>query len=491
MRKLFIITVFILAFSIFAKAQGTTEYRFLEVIDSANKPVVDATVKVQISCDGGDKKTNEKGLVERFPIGGGDCGSLDDFTILKDGYFTFRDIGFFSSQYRNNTYLEQFFYNQYRNQDIYKIELLKIPKNKAEQKAIGKEQQKRELFWAVRDKNSVAVRKLLESGVNPYLKTSELRGVWLAPQNLSAIVYAAALGDIDTVKEFLKAGVELPKLDVPNRNILLYYLDANPWKSHEHSGTMSETEKANFARFQAGIDFLIKAKADINAATSDGKTALMLSAYNGDTQTVKTFLNKGSDVNQKDGFGQTALFYANNYNYESTPNKIETAEILLKQGANPNLLGKFNGGCVSPLTLAIANQNVSLAKLLLNYKADPNLTCEDGMTTIQIAIETERYNPTPQRYEMIKTLIKAGANASSVNKFGGTNLMFAVSRNEFNIAEMLLQNGANETVNHCNKNGETALIIARKLTDSTDNPMIRLLVKYGADPMKSINCLPY
>ncbi len=45
LQRIFILTVFIVASSIFAKAQQIPDYLFLEVVDLNAKPVVGATVE--------------------------------------------------------------------------------------------------------------------------------------------------------------------------------------------------------------------------------------------------------------------------------------------------------------------------------------------------------------------------------------------------------------------------------------------------------------
>lgn len=461
MRKIFIVAIFLLAFSVIGKGQGTTEYRFLEVIDSANKPVIDATVKVQIHCDGGDKKTNEKGKVERFPIGGGDCGQLYDFSISKDGYFPFRDIGLFSAPF-NDLYREQFIYDKYYGGRNYKIELLKIPQNKAEQKAIGSEEQKRELFWAVRDKDTAKVRELLKAGISPNLTTTDLRGVWLAPDNLPAIVYAAALGDIETIREFVKAGTNLRRKDSLTRNILLIYLG-------------SHFEEAQLNQYLDGVDFLINSGADINATTKDRKTALMIAAKNGDLRTVRTLLSKNVSVDQPDSTGLTALIYATT---NLSPQNLEIVEMLLKKGADINLLvSDSKGGCSTALINAAATRNLPLVKFLLNNKANINLACPNGINAFRAAIPSGGYPFSNDRNEILETLLAAGADVNAADSSGQTNLMFAASRENWTAVGLLLKKGA--LINDRDKNGNTALMY---IPYWGENYLLKFLLENGADP---------
>lgn len=476
-KHLLAAVIFVFAFSMIADAQGTTDYRFLEVVDSADEPIAAATVDLQGACSTGKQLTDEKGELKRgLPIGGGDCGSLYDFTISKNGYYSFRDMGLFSAAH-NDVYREQFVSDFFRNRDKYKIELLKIPENKAERKIVGGEQLKRELMWAVRDRDAAAVRKLLESGVNPNLNANDLRGV-LAPQNLPAVIYAAASGDVETVKEFIRAGVDFRKKDSPARDILLYYLDANPRQCCSNTPPETENEKAALARFQIGVGVLIDAGANLKATTKTGKTALMIAADNGDARTVKTLLDKNLPVNQTDGAGRTALIYATHFNYAQNPNKLEVVETLLKAGANVNLITPdfCGGGGTSALMSAAANSNLVLVKLLLNNKADVNLMCDDGQTALRTAIQFQSYDANPGRYEIIKTLIDAGADVNAADKDGQTNLMFVVNTSTPETVEMLLKNGAR--INARDKKGETVLMKAT----SYKTEIVDVLLEHGADP---------
>ena len=60
----------------------------------------------------------------------------------------------------------------------------------------------------------------------------------------------------------------------------------------------------------------------------------------------------------------------------------ELAEILLKAGANPNATIPDTG--VSPLAIAALEHNLTLASMLLKYKADPNQPTKEGLTPISI-----------------------------------------------------------------------------------------------------------
>lgn len=395
-QRLFILIIFIpsvvFASLTVAKAQGAVDYRFLEVVDYADKPVADAIVNVRASCDGGEQRTNKKGQLEKgLPVGVGDCGTRD-FTISKPGYYPFTD-------YFNIT-------NSSR--EPLKIELLIIPKTSAERKAIGKEQLKREFFAAAKTGDAATVRKFLKSGLGANLTTDDLRGV-PGPKNIPIIIFAASSGDSETVDEFLKAGVNVRRKNERMRGILTTYLYASPF-TKRYPETEAEREQLIIA-FEQGAENLIKAGADINFAESYYGTPLMIAAERGYARIVKLLIKEGASVDAKDNYGKTALMrvITNGYNWNA---RFEMASLLLKSGADVNAVTSDNNsayeGCKTALMFAIRNNDLEMVKFLLANKADVNLTCKDGETALDLAGKTY-FSSEDVKQEIIRLLEAAGA----------------------------------------------------------------------------------
>ncbi|MGI8469831.1 MAG: ankyrin repeat domain-containing protein [Pyrinomonadaceae bacterium] len=396
-QRIFIGIVFALPFvlvsSSAANAQGAVSYRFLEVVDYANKPVPDATVKVQASCESGEQKTNEKGQLEKgLPIGLGDCHT-DNFSISKNGYFSFPDyFGIISNIY---------------SREPIRIELLKIPETRAERRAVGNEQTKREFFIAARKGDAESVRKFLKTGLSPNLTTSDLRGV-PAEKDVSVFVFAVSSGDGETVKAFLSSGVNARKFP----DILAIYLTANSFARHYPENEIQRKKSPD--SFEDGVESLIKAGADINAPRADlntpsGRfkaTPLMLAADGGYARAVKLLIDKGAFINAQDIFGRTALIYAAN---SSQPTEFKIIDFLLKAGADPNIVAdKESGGytpdCSTALMVGAGSSNVESVRLLIEHKTDVNLACRNGDAPINYAVRS-------RRIAVVKTLLEAGADA--------------------------------------------------------------------------------
>ena len=108
------------------------------------------------------------------------------------------------------------------------------------------------------------------------------------------------------------------------------------------------------------------------------QTALMLAAANGNDEPLQALLSlPDSRANAADNRGWTALFYAIFYGHPST------AEILLKNGADPNVTEKNR--LSTPLIVAAEAGHDDIIRILLRYGADPNRKTSDGSSAIDLA----------------------------------------------------------------------------------------------------------
>ena len=112
--------------------------------------------------------------------------------------------------------------------------------------------------------------------------------------------------------------------------------------------------------------------ADPDAADMEGRTGLMLAAYNGHAEIVEMLLERSVEVHRTDGMGRTALMYA------STGRFPATVEVLLSHGADPDM-ADFEEGFTA-LMFAAAEGNPEVVQLLLDHGADPDLKDTDGDT---------------------------------------------------------------------------------------------------------------
>lgn len=140
---------------------------------------------------------------------------------------------------------------------------------------------------------------------------------------------------------------------------------------------ISELPKNSITRAAASGDLAMVEKfladgTDSNERNHVGETALMMAALNGHLLVVKKLLTSGADPNYVSVHNQTALDYSNHH--------TEIFEALLKGGANPNRQDE-QGNTV--LLKIIRDRTSSLAnikkrELLMQHRANPYIQNNKG-----------------------------------------------------------------------------------------------------------------
>ena len=113
-----------------------------------------------------------------------------------------------------------------------------------------------------------------------------------------------------------------------------------------------------------------------NTVDRDGKTPLMLAAFEGHTATVQVLLANGVQVNAKDKDGATALMLA------ASRGHTNVVAALLAKGADVNLQ---NNTGQTALMLAMVGGHGDVAQALLAKGADLELKNQAGQTAVTLA----------------------------------------------------------------------------------------------------------
>ncbi len=265
----------------------------------------------------------------------------------------------------------------------------------------------------------------------------------------------------------------------------------------------------------AMIERLLQAGADANSTSEEGQTALMTASRNGNVAAIKMLLTHGAKVGAVEPYkGQTALMWA------AGQGNAAAESMLVEFGADVH--AKSKGG-YTPLLFAVLNNRIDAAKTLLEHGANVEDQAPDGTTALNMAV-VNCY------YDLASVLLDFKANPNAPDPRGsalhavvwlrkpGTSWEAAGLAQEpepvprptgkvtaLQIAEKLLQKGANPNVkitweempmtvglgttkNPPNINlgrhylsfvGATPFYAAAR---NGDGAMMRLLVKYGADP---------
>ncbi len=106
------------------------------------------------------------------------------------------------------------------------------------------------------------------------------------------------------------------------------------------------------------------------------RTPLTLAALDGKTAEIRRLLQQGSGVDEKDGYGCTALILA------AANGHLEAVRLLLEKGAGVDL--KHNGGRTA-LHCAAWQGHVEVAKELLRAGASTDIRDNDNMTALDRA----------------------------------------------------------------------------------------------------------
>ena len=107
----------------------------------------------------------------------------------------------------------------------------------------------------------------------------------------------------------------------------------------------------------------------------------MWAATKNNKEMMNYFLNKGLNINKKDEFGKTALYYVilniDNDSCDYSELGYDTLSFLIEKGANFDKVDNKK----SALMVAVErNKNAELVEFLLKSKADINYLSEDGYT---------------------------------------------------------------------------------------------------------------
>jgi uncharacterized protein len=277
------------------------------------------------------------------------------------------------------------------------------------------------LMWAVRSEDTSRVRSLLRDGAQ--VDQANVNGV-------TALHLACQNGNAAMIKLLLDAGADREKRDGAGET---------PLMTAVRSGGI------------AAVRLLLQKAADVNARESEyQQTALMLAARGDEPRLVSLLLQAGAQVDARTrvgpepkfrlpsentgskgkgiarggwpewGFrparagGMTALLYA------AREGRVEATQLLLAAGASREV-GQADD--VRPLVMALTNNQLDVARLLIEAGADVNAADWFGRTPLWSAIDVRNQEVNDGRHDngvdraaalqLIDALLQRGANPDS------------------------------------------------------------------------------
>ncbi|BCS82832.1 putative ankyrin repeat protein [Cotonvirus japonicus] len=223
---------------------------------------------------------------------------------------------------------------------------------------------------------------------------------------------------------------------------------------------------------------------DIINITLCGDNALMLAinyAFNNDEpidkELIRLLLKAGINCNLQNNLGQTPLYLATKCGYSNNNNVIK---LLLSYGADIHTVSMFKW---SPLMSAIMNaknkQDFNIIDLFLEYGCDFDLKNVDGWTALMVFCKYKIMLDTDTN-DTLKLLIKHTSNINHVNKNGWTALMLALQNGNSEQIKILLEAGSNPNITTFYGSSCLKTIFCREKSEFR-HEIFELLLNYGAN----------
>jgi ankyrin repeat protein len=177
-------------------------------------------------------------------------------------------------------------------------------------------------------------KKLLEYGANPNSRMTRepsdgARNV-LNRIGSTPFLQAAKLGDHEYMRLLLKYGADASIKTEEGATPMMAAAGVGIWQLGESAGSNEDVFEAVKICYEQGND--------VNAVDVNGYTALHGAAHRGSNDIVQFLVEKGAKLDVPNKLGWTPWIIADGVFYPNTYNRRpETAALLLKLGANPNV----------------------------------------------------------------------------------------------------------------------------------------------------------
>ncbi len=250
------------------------------------------------------------------------------------------------------------------------------------------------------------VQQLLKAGADP--KVARWNGE-------TALMIAAGTGSVEEVKLLLDHGVDVNAAEAHKGQTALMWAAAEG-----HPGV---------------IDLLVARSVNVNAVSTSGSTALVFATSRNDGKSVERLLTAGADANFAMPDGTKVLSVA------ATAKATDAVAVLLDRGANPNIADKTGN---TPLHVAAQNGSLEIVEKLIAkgavIDARTNKTKSAGLPAFQRGALAGEQTPLLlaakfDRVDVMRVLIKAGADTKAKAQDGATLFLAAASSSRVDAAK--------------------------------------------------------
>lgn len=236
------------------------------------------------------------------------------------------------------------------------------------------------------------------------------------------------------------------------RIISLIYLIITGTLGHSLGFDMTTTPALHGAAYEGDLKelkFLLMFK-DVDSRDHLNRTPLHLAIEGEQLESVEYLLKRGADIEAVDMYSWTPLLYS------AKVGNSPILKYLLDSGSN---VGGNAKAVSSPLRMASSKGHLDAVKILLESGAEVNRSGYRGFTALYEA---------SNNIEITVLLLKNGADVNSMSDrhthndgsidYEETVLHRAIFHKNVNVVKVLLENGADVTINH--GDGRTTLEVA-------------------------------
>ena len=178
--------------------------------------------------------------------------------------------------------------------------------------------------------------------------------------------------------------------------------------------------------------------ADINATMNykgiKGFSIMHLCAEQGDTDTLRTLIEKGGDLNVKIENLEFSCGYQDPLTASLKGDNQENFDLLIDLGAKTQPY-KNKQSAWTPLNMAAAHENLTAIKTLIRHKVDTNIANADGSNAIHFL----SFKESDIAFDCIKFLVEAGCDPLTRNNGGFASIHHAVTSSSLKLVKFLIE----------------------------------------------------
>jgi len=261
-------------------------------------------------------------------------------------------------------------------------------------------------------KGDTALILAIENGYTDLVKLlldQKTIDVNLSNKGRTPLTAAIIKGNIDILTNLLEKGANVEKeslfmaVDLDNTKIvelLLKHYNGDDRKQVIKKLINSATNDGS----EEMVNLLTKEGAYVNKGDEDGVTPLMRAADSGEIKIVKQLIEKKSEINRRDRNGLTPLMYAVKSSMGTEKIVQLLASVLLSENEDINV--KDKDGCTALMHAVNAPNCLSKVEILLKVGANLNLVNNEGKTALNIAEENMRKSEDHEKKEEFSKVVK-------------------------------------------------------------------------------------